>query len=145
MKLFKRKLSQKMKAALNALADGIDCGAKYHPQVIGALLKPILDTEMNDWTFGTCALGAAYECALRNNGETDENEIKRALNRCNDYNDILAHYGLQDRGSVQPITLENAILSEGKGSDSLCTVIYGLNDRLGWSRERIAQFLRDAE
>jgi hypothetical protein len=61
MRLFKRPLGKKAKAAINALADGIECGAKLHPEGIGALATHPYGDETQ---LQTCALGAGNDRRL---------------------------------------------------------------------------------
>lgn len=145
MKLFKRKLGKKQKAALNALADGIECGAKLRPhQATGGLFKSI-GFELGQRVYGTCALGAAAECALFKQGVTDETERKYKICSFTDYGDILALYGLKDRTADQPIKVGDSEVVMDCEGDAISTLIYRLNDQDGWERERIAAFLRECE
>jgi hypothetical protein len=148
MKLFKRKMSKKMKAALNALADGIECGAKLRPQVFGGLWKSKYVQQSATLTYGTCALGAAVECALRREG-VSEDEIPQRVAGSTDYSQILALYGLKDRSADCDLRVRNQdedylVIDNGE-NDTIATLIYRLNDQLEWTREQIAAFLRDLE
>lgn len=137
MKLFKRKLSDKQRAALARLADGIECGAKLRPQVHNKLFDWVSNED-----FGSCAIGAALECAkIEQEGEFDPNRYVGLGS--NDYGDVLAMYGVTTTAQMKTVVIEDKeITDKDAGVDDL---IYRLNDWLLWSRERIAQFLREVE
>ena len=147
MKLFKRKLNKKQKAALNALADGIECGAKLRPQqATGGLFKSVdYDKKTMQYIYGTCALGAAAECALVKLGVTDEIVRKHKIQGMGDYDEILALYGLEDRRADRIIKVEETSIVDEDEGQAISTLIYRLNDQQGWERERIAAFLRECE
>lgn len=137
MRLFKRKLSVKQKEALSRLADGIECGAKLRPQTFERLFGR-LDSE----TYGSCAMGAAWECAVIARGEIIEFEDYLYPSSI-EYGDILKTYGVTNSAQMKTIMIEDKeITDQWAGIDD---VIYRLNDWLLWSRERIAQFLREVE
>lgn len=150
MQLFAKKMGKKTKAALNALAEGIECGAKLRPQVTGGLARSVTIEPREDgrrnYTYGTCALGAALDCALRKQG-LDEQAALQKIRELNDYDAILQLYDLQDRTATRQIVLDThdvPLLEKGE-TQAFSTLIWRLNDTLNWERERIAQFLRDAE
>lgn len=145
VKLFKRKMGKKQKAALNALADGIECGAKLRPQAQGSLLKYI---EMVDGTdcYGTCALGAALECRWMQNGTVLNEETEKAF-RSTEYDTILSIYGVQNRAMekrIQVRDVDGNLYSITMDAD-VSGLIWQLNDKALWTREQIAAFLRECE
>ena len=132
-----------MKAAINALADGIECGAKLRPQVLGSLCESARN-EAGAYVYGSCALGAAYECALMKDGKSEAQRIAD-MRAQSDYDEILALYGVVDRTADQLNTLEDCGITWEGESQAVSSTIYRLNDLLGWSREKIAAFLRELE
>ena len=146
MKLFKRKMSKKLKTAIHALADGIECGAKLRPQCIGSLMKCV-GSEAGTLVYGSCALGAAAECKIRAIvQDMPEATLKAKVQGITKYSDILAMYGVQDRSADRTIAVEGDfnIVSNGE-PDAISTLIYRLNDQREWTREQIAAFLRDLD
>lgn len=145
MKLFKRKLGKKQKAALNALADGIECGAKLRPQAQGNLVK-YMGMENEKDTYGTCALGAALECHWVQNGMVLNEETEKAF-RSTEYDTILSIYGVQNRAMekrIQVRDIDGDLYSLTMDAD-ICGLIWQLNDKALWTREQIAAFLRECE
>lgn len=141
MKLFKRKLSAKQKEALNRLADGIECGAKLRPQTQKKLIG-ILDDDNGENVYGSCALGAAWECAQIEQGLEVNLSEAASLGRIN-YLEILKAYGVTTQAKMKTVFIEDREITDANaGVDDL---IIRLNDWLLWSRERIAQFLREVE
>jgi len=138
-------MSKKQKAALNALAEGIECGAQLRPQARGGLVKQARwNPDKHTYDCQTCALGAAAECAFMRRG-MDEFERLDLICYMTDYNAILALYDVKERESERSIILEDQdVISQGE-PDAIATLIYRLNDQLEWSRERIAAFLRELE
>jgi hypothetical protein len=139
MKLFKRKMGKKMKAAINALADGIECGAKLRPQATGNLAK-------TSEGIRTCALGAALECQWIKQGKqlnlNTAAEFKSAK-----YDDILLEYGIVNRPLERLIVVRDVDEDQftvSRDAD-ICGLIWQLNDKALWTREQIAAFLRDLE
>jgi len=145
MKLFSRKMNKKQKAALNALADGIECGAKLHPQTCGALVHEsgYVDETI---TFKTCALGAALECAWVKEGKALTPGTLETFRRV-EYDTIMQIYGVDNRKLEHRIVVEDCD-GEKLTIDSdpdVVGLIWQLNDRANWKREQIAAFLRDLE
>jgi len=136
-------MGKKQKAALNALAEGIECGAKLRPQCQMGLMQPI-DREQN---YGSCALGAAAECALVKQGvQIDASAIE--LIRQTGYDEILAAYGVMNRVGLNYITVEDGRGNQVRVADDnadIAGLIWHLNDWQLWTRERIAAFLRELE
>lgn len=146
MKLFKRKMSKKQKAALNALADGIECGAKLHPQARTSVLQ-----EDMDGTLRTCALGAALACQWAKDGREIEGfmtESYRAFTKTS-YDDILALYGVENKSGLNLIRVhpDKSEVLEMVADEYMyvADLIWHLNDWTRWSREQIAAFLRELE
>lgn len=138
MKLFNRKMGKKQKAALNALADGIECGAKLRPQTWETLFQYDAETD----GYASCALGAAWECALLKQGKSIDFDCYSGIGNV-DYGDILTAYGVVNRNMDRLIEIDEQWVADTRSDIS--GLIWGLNDRLEWSREHIAQFLRDLE
>lgn len=146
MKLFNRKMSKKQKAALNALADGIECGAKLHPQARTSLLQ-----EDMDGTLRTCALGSALACQWAKEGREIggfDTESYQAFVKTG-YDDILALYGVKNKSNLRLIRVQS-----GKSEKLemvadeymyVADLIWHLNDWVRWDREQIAAFLRELE
>lgn len=150
MKLFKRKMGKKQKAAINALADGIECGAKLHPQVTAQLAGNVGTDTQFQW--GTCALGAAAVCKLAQDAPLTDDRMKEIRDFSHDQ--ILGLYGLKDDPSSDrriKIDFEKYHGVAGLFSESispgtpLAEIVWHLNDWYKMSRENIAQFLRDLE
>src|SRR5258705_13259811 len=143
MKLFKRKMTKKQKTAINALADGIECGAKLRPQCRAGLMR-IVDEDQNEKTgmFGSCALGAAYECALIKKGIKIDREVIYAIIRMS-FDDILKEYGVTNRVGLNYIEVETDLGDMRRVADQdadVSALIWRLNDWMNWTREQIAQF-----
>lgn len=150
MKLFKRKMSKKLKTAINALADGVECGAKLHPQATAQLAGNVGTDEVFQW--GTCALGAAVVCKLAQDGPLTDEQMKSIRNFSHDQ--ILALYGLEADPSADRVVIIDFEKYEGSSDifsgaispgTPLGEIIWHLNDWYRMSREDIARFLRDLE
>lgn len=138
MKLFNRKMNKKQKAALNALADGIECGAQLHPQAVGNLAA-----DYEDAGYATCALGAALECLWVKQGKTLNAETVKAF-RSTSYDAILEAYGVP----TTQIGVKRIVEIDGrefKDEADISTIIWNLNDHALKSREEIAAILRTLE
>lgn len=139
MQLFLTPLTTQQKAALNALADGIECGAALRPQGFEQMFMQ----DYEPMQIKTCALGAAYECKLAEQGKNDFNGISREeLLRLNKtpYVDVLKMYGVENHETAArwDVNADNGFDPE----TSLVIVIWALNDRFKWTREAIAAWLR---
>lgn len=146
MKLFKRKMGKKQKAALNALADGIECGAKLHPQAQTSILM-----EDMTGTLKTCALGAALACQWAKEGREIGKYDTESFTQFGktSYDEILALYGVENKTGLNLIRVQHAIRDEREmvadEYHSVADFIWHLNDWAHWSREQIAAFLRELE
>lgn len=151
MRLFDEPLTAEQKDGFNRLADDIECGAKLHPQGFGALIEYV-DEDEQTGGLCTCALGAALVCQLtRIRTFESDDQLLRERRIIGDYTDILRPYGLDklivDKGLIN---VPDEGIWTGKrpamwrGLD-MGGVIYRINDRWKWSRERIAAFLRTLE
>lgn len=158
MKLYARKLGKKQKAALNALADGIECGAALIPRQSSGSLLSFQGMEDGGDVYGVCALGAALACAWNKQGKplpTLENKSAWDEFRSTGYNDILGAYGVENKTGlnlIQRPQLEPEVnpkttdyLRVVDGDNDLAELIWHLNDWLHWTPKRIADFLRSAE
>lgn len=144
MKLFQRKMGKKMKAAINALADGIECGAQLRPQARGNLARTTFNGEQT--AYQTCALGAALECQWVKNGMQLNEETEKAF-RSTEYDAILGIYGVNNRQLEQQIEVKqvDGDMYRVTSDADICGLIWQLNDKALWTREQIAAFLREAE
>lgn len=142
MKLFKRKLSAKQREALARLADGIECGAKLRPQAHNKLFAKIQGNPDSKPEYWSCALGAALECAVIKQGKEFVPADYDSLGLV-DYDDILKMYGVTTQATMITLDIEGKEIADP--DTSVDDVIYRLNDWLHWSREKIAQFLREVE
>lgn len=141
MKLFKRKMGKKQKAALNALADGIECGAQLHPQSLGNLA--VEDFSSGEQVLKTCALGAALEYVWVKQGKTLNADTLREF-RSTSYDAILELYGVPN----EQIGFNRIVEIDGcafKDEADISTIIWNLNDQVLKSREEIAAILRTLE
>ena len=151
MKLFKRKMGKKMKTAVNALADGIECGAKLHPRVEGKLAGRFGYDDEPEFKWGTCALGAAAVC-YRAKTEPITDAVLKDIKNTN-HSSILALYSVPDRSIENMVEIDFAKYPGKKNGFSgkvldgytISEMIWRLNDWYHMSREDIARFLRDLE
>lgn len=136
MKIFKNKLSAGQREALKRLADGIECGAKLRPQGFEALFQL-----KSDYQYASCALGAAWECKLVKKGVEITSEYIRMEQ---DYwlnSAVLESYGVTTKAQMIDVEIDGKPISFEM--DKIDDVIIRLNDIRRWSREEIAQFLRE--
>lgn len=142
MKIFKRKLTPKQYAAIQHLADGIECGAAIRPQAIGKFFEP---TENGQVT--SCALGAAWECAMiekRGAEAITPAFLQEGIDEPDfTMESVLKLYGFKSRARMIEQSYEGQKLCTD--FTGLSVLILRLNDDFKWSRERIAQFLREIE
>lgn len=143
MKIFKRKLSTKQYAAIQRLADGIECGAKIRPQTT----KMFFDELGENRQLASCALGAAWECAMIDKYGADIVTPQYLHGSIADerfsMESVLATYGFKSTAKMIETHLEGRNLCNE--FTYLSSLIVRLNDDFGWSRERIAEFLREVE
>lgn len=142
MKLFKRKLGKKQYAAIQRLAAGIECGAAIRPQAIGHFYD-----SSKDGQFTSCALGAAWECAMIDKHGAEVVTPNYLRDSMEDpyfsMNTIVEIYGFRTNVDMIETFIENRRLC-GEFTH-LSMIIVKLNDEWKWSREQIAQFLREIE
>lgn len=132
MKIFKNKLSAGQREALKRLADGIECGAKLRPQGFNDLFHATSTGEP-----ASCALGAALECSLIEQGvDVNPNTLRET-----EYSTILKQYGVTTQAQIIDVELNGEAIAYE--SDDITNVILRLNDSRRWSREQIAAFLRE--
>lgn len=144
MRLFTQKLSEHQKAALKALAEGIECGAALRPQGIEQLFSRIVPetyTEDEPQQYASCALGAAWECHMIKTGKSVDLDCDVGIGKI-DYDDILKAYGVNISLKTIPIMVDGVAIQE---RISVIELIWHMNDFLKFTRERIAQVLREAE
>lgn len=135
MKIFKKKLSAGQREALGRLADGIECGAKLRPQGFTALFHATSTGQ-----YASCALGAAYECALIEQGiQVKPQSLAETLDTS--YRHILKCFGVTTRAEIADVEIDGDPIAYE--TDGIEEVIIRLNDSRRWSREKIAAFLRE--
>lgn len=136
MKIFKNKLSAGQREALKRLADGIECSAKLRPQGFTALFHVTSEPGI----IASCALGAAYECSLIEQGvEFKPASLAESIDTS--YTTILKCYGVTTRAAIADVEINGEPIAFE--SDGIDDVIIRLNDSRRWSREKIAAFLRE--
>ena len=100
------------------LSEAIRQGAKLRPQSVGRYFET---DDQDETVYASCALGAAHEAV---SGNTDTLELV----------DHLA----DEFPELRSFRAQNPMK---QWSDHLWVVITNLNDKQGWSRERIADYL----
>lgn len=150
MQLYTEPLSIEQKAAINALADDMECGAKLHPKATGTLfhLEPL--GVGNSLQVSTCALGAAHACRMQREGTPIPTVIDLRSEFSWDGQNaetVLESYGIEDRTPDNERYIE---LPDGEpyhipGLNPLSVIIWTLNDQFDASREFIAAWLRTLE
>lgn len=146
MQLYTEPLTIEQKAAINALADGIECGAKLRPQTQGAAFRVIPLDEAEQ--ICSCALGAALECHLNSVGITIDLSDREKLQTLAEtrHSEILTFYGVENQHIEHAFWVDtpNGYVERYafNESESLSGIVWRMNDYLYWTREEIAAWLR---
>lgn len=145
MQIFEQPLTAQEIASIHRLADGIECGAKLRPQTQGTAFRfmPLNETEV----LCSCALGAALECHLVNQGITIDFKDPDKMQAVADtrHSEILEFYGVENQHITHAFWIDGNDAHESymfHDSETLSGIIWRLNDYLYWTREEIAAWLR---
>lgn len=151
MQLYNEPLTDTQKAAITALADDMECGAKLHPKGTGILFQSTHLGVGNGWQVHTCALGAAYACRV----QRELGSVPTILENPRDIgtwntmsaDGIMALYGIEDNYPDHRYNIPFPDGSKYKTPTNvpLSEIIWTMNDQLDMSREQIAAWLRTLE
>lgn len=129
-------LTDAQKATIKRLAEAMLAGAKKRPQAVEVLFRRAdgLDGNPNG-EICSCALGAAWEGSHPDfDAETwHETRLKKPLNEVIGLEKVWEYFDHFEQ--------INVLDPMGTGGDSLDSIIVDLNDRHGWTREKIANWL----
>lgn len=142
MQIFDEPLTEQQIASIHKLADGIECGAKIRPQAQGASFR-IMPLDKTD-QLCSCALGAALECHLNNQGITldiGDRETLQSLAEIK-HSAILEFYGVENQHITHAFWIKDDVEYLFSEAERLSGIIWRMNDYLYWTREQIADWLR---
>lgn len=150
MQLYTEPLTSEQKAAINALADDMEYGARLHPKATGTLfhLEPL--GVGNLLQVSTCALGAALVCHKQRENEPIPVtvDLRSEFPWTGDNTEsVLDLYGVEDRypECEQVIDLPDGNEYGISTLNPFSEIIWTLNDQFDASREFIAAWLRTLE
>lgn len=150
MQLYTEPLTIEQKAAIKALADDMECGAKLHPKATGTLFHLAPLGVGNSLQVSTCALGAALACRK----QREDEPIPITVQWRNEFpwmgdntESVLDLYGVEDRypDCEQVIDLPDGNEYGISTLNPFSEIIWTLNDQFDASREFIATWLHTLE
>lgn len=142
MQIFDEPLTEQQITSIHKLADGIECGAKIRPQTQGASFR-IMPLDRT-YQLCSCALGAALECHLNSVGITVDTTDKEKLQTLAEtkHSAILEFYGVENQHITHAFWIKGEVEYLFSETETLSGIIWRMNDYLYWTREQIADWLR---